>query len=250
LAVVARRDDLTAELLSLYNQCGRLSEAQQTLQQRQFHPWEGGEGKVTGQYLINLQRLAFQALQQGDPQQAHELLQSALHYPHNLGEGRLAGQSDNDLYYWLGISAARQGDLDAATGYWQQACAGQGDLTQSRYYNDQPVDYLFYRGMALKQLGQSAQAEQQFMQMQQWVRQQSELAPGADFFAVSLPDLMALDNDLNQAHQQHCLLVTALALLGLGQLTAAQQTLSELLVVNPAHDKARLFSVLAEVLAN
>lgn len=104
--------------------------------------------------------------------------------------------------------------------------------------------------MALKQLGQSAQAEQQFTQMQQWASQQSEMLPGADFFAVSLPDLMALDNDLQQAHQQHCLLVTALAQLGLGQLAAAQQTLSELLAINPAHDKARLFTVLAETLAN
>ncbi|CAI1046439.1 Predicted methyltransferase (contains TPR repeat) [Serratia quinivorans] len=250
LPVVARRDDLTAELLSLYNQCGRLREAQHILQQRQFHPWEGGEGKVTGQYLINLQRLAFQALQQGEPQQAQAWLLSALHYPNNLGEGRLAGQSDNDLYYWLGICAARQGDLDAAAGYWQQACAGQGDLTQSRYYNDQPVDYLFYRGMALKQLGQSAQAEQLFRQMQQWVQQQAERVPGADFFAVSLPDLMALDNDLQQAHQQHCLLVAALAQLGLGQLTATQQTLKALLACNPAHDKARLFSVLADALAS
>jgi len=250
LPVVARRDDLTAELLSLYNQCDRLSDAQRILQQREFHPWEGGEGKVTGQYLINLQRLAFQVLQQGAPQQAQHLLQSALHYPQNLGEGRLAGQSDNDIYYWLGICAARQGQLEAAATNWQQACAGHGELAESRYYNDQPVDYLFYRGVALKQLGQSAQAEQQFTQMQQWASQQSEMLPGADFFAVSLPDLMALDNDLQQAHQQHCLLVTALAQLGLGQLAAAQQTLSELLAINPAHDKARLFTVLAETLAN
>lgn len=93
LPVVARRDDLTAELLSLYNQCDRLSDAQRILQQREFHPWEGGEGKVTGQYLINLQRLAFQALQQGAPQQAQHLLQSALHYPQNLGKGVWLGKA-------------------------------------------------------------------------------------------------------------------------------------------------------------
>lgn len=248
LPVVARRDDLTAELLSLYNQCGELAAAQAILQQREFHPWEGGEGKVTGQYLINLQRQAFQALQKGQPQQAATLLHRALRYPHNLAEGRLAGQSDNDIYYWLGVCAARLGDRAAAESYWQQACAGHSEMTESRYYNDQPVDYLFYRGMALKQLGQLPTAMALFTQMGQWAQQQREQKVHADFFAVSLPDLMALNGDLQQAHRQHCLLVQALAQLGAERLQEAQHTLAELLAANPSHDKARLFSLLAETL--
>ena len=248
LSVVAKRDDLTAELLSLYNQCGELEAARAILQQRDFHPWEGGEGKVTGQYLINLQRLAFHALRQGEPQRAVTLLQAALCYPHNLGEGRLPGQSDNDIYYWLALCSARQGEQETAQRYWQQACAGHSDMAQGRYYNDQPVDYLFYRGMALKQLGQQEAATRLFEQMALWAQHQREQRIDADFFAVSLPDLMALDSDPQRAHQQHCLLVLALAQLGSERLQEAQQTLTELLALNPSHDKARLFSLLAETL--
>ncbi len=248
LPIVAKRDDLTAELLSLYNQCGELEAAQTILQQRDFHPWEGGEGKVTGQYLINLQRLAFRALEQGQPQQAATLLQAALHYPHNLGEGRLDGQTDNDIHYWLGICAVRLGNTADATLCWQRASAGHSEMALSRYYNDQPVDYLFYRGMALKQLGEYAAAQTLFGQMLQWVQHQRYQPVEADFFAVSLPDLMALDNDLQQEHRQHCLLVQALAHLGSERLVEALHSLNELLTINPNHDKARLFSLLAETL--
>ncbi|MBN0911605.1 hypothetical protein JTM69_36710, partial [Pseudomonas aeruginosa] len=52
-AVVLKRDDLTAELLSLWNASGHYADAAAILDTRVFHPWEGGEGKITGQYLLN-----------------------------------------------------------------------------------------------------------------------------------------------------------------------------------------------------
>jgi hypothetical protein len=69
-----------------------------------------------------------------------------------------------------------------------------------------------------------------------------------DFFAVSLPDLMVLDGDPQQYHQQHCLFVSALAYLGLGDTARWQQQCATLLACNPNHDKAQLFSVLADML--
>nr|VXZ81680.1 Uncharacterised protein [Klebsiella pneumoniae] len=44
-AVVLKRDDLTAELLSLWNASGHYADAAAILDTRVFHPWEGGEGK-------------------------------------------------------------------------------------------------------------------------------------------------------------------------------------------------------------
>ena len=49
VALVESRDDLALERITLYNQLGRYSEAKALLAARKFHPWEGGEGKVTGQ---------------------------------------------------------------------------------------------------------------------------------------------------------------------------------------------------------
>ena len=50
-SLVDRRDDLTVELAALYNQSGRPEEALALLENRIFHPWEGGEGKVAEQYV-------------------------------------------------------------------------------------------------------------------------------------------------------------------------------------------------------
>ena len=80
---------------------------------RKFHPWEGGEGKITSQFIINHLLRAWQHIQQQRPQQAEELLLCALHYPDNLSEGRLPGQTDNDIWFWLGICARQQGGKSA-----------------------------------------------------------------------------------------------------------------------------------------
>ncbi|SQB28245.1 TPR-domain protein [Citrobacter koseri] len=64
--------------------------------------------------------------------------------------------------------------------------------------------------------------------------------PDVDFFAVSLPDLVVLDTPAQEKHQQHCLFITALGHLGLGDIPACQQALNALLQRNPTHDKAQL----------
>jgi len=151
--VVLKRDDLTAELLSLWNIHGETDAAAQVLAQRKFHPWEGGEGKVTGQYLINLQRRALNAIANKQYGKAEELLQQALSYPENLGEGRLVGQSDNDIWYLLGWCAQQLQQSERAQRYFERALEGGSTLEAGRYYNDQPVDYLFYQAMALSRIG-------------------------------------------------------------------------------------------------
>ena len=50
---VRYRDDLYLEKVKLYNLLGNHEIALDLLMKRKFHPWEGGEGKVTGQYLFS-----------------------------------------------------------------------------------------------------------------------------------------------------------------------------------------------------
>ena len=238
--VVFQRDDLTVELLSLWNGLGYYDEAAKVLGERVFHPWEGGEGKATGQYLLNQVHRALAAIGREELSAAVSLLQQALSYPHNLGEGRLPGQTDNDIWYLLGYCAQRQEHHDEAQRYFARATRGGSTLDAGRYYNDQPVDYLFWQGMALKKLGKSDDAEQLFKSFLQWVASQRDHVPEVDFFAVSLPDLVVLDTPAEAKHQQHCLFITALGHLGLGDLSACQQALDALLQQNPAHDKALL----------
>ncbi|MCV5688722.1 hypothetical protein OFN32_31425, partial [Escherichia coli] len=89
IEIVKKRDDLTAERLNLLNITGHVEEAASCLASRQFHPWEGGEGRITGQFVVNKIRMALNFISQHAYVDAIECLSSALSYPHNLGEGRL-----------------------------------------------------------------------------------------------------------------------------------------------------------------
>lgn len=249
--VALRRDDLTAELLSLWNATGGWQAAADVLRDRKFHPWEGGEGKITGQYLLNQMHLALDAARQGENARASALLRAGLHYPQNLGEGRLPGQTDNDLWYLLGVCARRDGAQEEAQRCFTMAARGDATLDAGRYYNDQPVDYLFWQGMALKALGDEGAAGEHFARFHRWVSAQQDSVPQTDFFAVSLPDLVALDGCPQREHQQHCLFIQALGYLGLGDRAQGEAALDSLLALNPAHDKAHLLrhALAADLLA-
>ena len=240
--VALKRDDLTAELLSLWNAVGEYDLAAEVLCEREFHPWEGGEGKVTGQYLLNQLHRALDSIHQGEPGLAVALLQQALHYPLNLGEGRLPGQTDNDIWYLLAYCHQQRGESELAGQALARAMQGDSGLSAGRYYNDQPADYLFWQGMAMRTSGEQLQADAHFQNFLDWVENHRNSVPETDFFAVSLPDLVALDASPALQHQQHCLFIEALGYLGLGNRDACRHTLTLLLALNPAHDKALLIN--------
>lgn len=56
--IVMTRDDLYLEYVTLLNQTGQYREAIRRIDQRKFHPWEGGEGKVPAQYQLARLELA------------------------------------------------------------------------------------------------------------------------------------------------------------------------------------------------
>lgn len=240
LHVALKRDDLTAELLSLWNGLGQYENAAEVLHEREFHPWEGGEGKITGQYLLNQIHRALDAIREGQYAHAIELLQLALHYPLNLAEGRLPGQTDNDIWYLLGHCHQCLGEMALAGKALARAMHGDSTLSAGRYYNDQPADYLFWQGMAMRASGERQQADTHFQNFLDWVEHHRDRVPETDFFAVSLPDLVALDASPALRHQQHCLFIEALGYFGLGNREACQRMLDMLLTLNPAHDKALL----------
>ena len=112
------RDDLFIEYLTLLNVTGRHHEVLQEIEGRIFHPWEGGEGKVSMQYTYALTELGRQLIDT-DPKKAEKTLKATFNYPHNLGEGKLPSNHDNvaNLYEMLGHATAGIG-LNLIYGFW------------------------------------------------------------------------------------------------------------------------------------
>ena len=225
--LIARRDDLLLEEITLLNQTGRYEEAMKNLDAHQFHPWEGGEGKVSGQYQLSRLELAKRALAAEDYDHAIQLLEECLVYPHHLGEGKLYGAQENDFYYFLGCAYAAKGETEKARECWEKATEGPQEPAAAMYYNDAKPDKIFYQGLALLKLGREDEAHGRFYKLVNYGKNHLFEKVVMDYFAVSLPDLQIWEGNLDVANQIHCRYMLALGYYGLGDMRHAKRYLDE-----------------------
>lgn len=123
--LIKQRDDLILEEITLLNQTGEYEKAKTVLDAHNFHPWEGGEGKVPAQYQLARVELAKKALTAGENKEAISLLEECLEYPHHLGEGKLYGAQENDfITSWVVLTK----DWDNMTRLWNVGNRQSSDL--------------------------------------------------------------------------------------------------------------------------
>jgi len=213
--LIAQRDDLILEHATLLNLLGRYEEAKAIIDQHIFHPWEGGEGKVSGQYQMSRIEMAKQLLKT-DPNsaEARQLLKECLTFPYSLGEGKLHGAQDNDFLYFLGR--------------YEEGTAGPTEPAAAMYYNDAKPDKIFYAGLCYRALGQEDKARSLFHKLINYGQQHFFDHITMDYFAVSLPDLLVWDGDLDLQNRIHCHYMLALGHLGMGDQEKAKHHLAEI----------------------
>jgi len=214
--LVEQRDDLYIEKITLYNNLKDYSTAKKLLAARHFHPWEGGEGKVTSQYLLCHTELAKQAIIDRRFDEAISLLNAAKRYPDNLGEGKLYGAQDNDLDYLTACAYTGLNMHDKATEFFKQAIVGISEPAQAIYYNDPQPDKIFYQALAWIKLDEPAKAKSIFNRFLSFGEKHMNDEIHVDYFAVSFPDMLVFDIDLNQRNKQHCNYLIGLGNIGLG----------------------------------
>lgn len=240
LPAVLERDDLYLERITLYNLVGNYELAFRLIMDWKFHPWEGGEGKVTEQYVYSLTSLAIDHYQKSDFANAIKLLEDAQLYPHNLGEGKLFGTQENDIFYWLGCAYEGLLDKKSALKYFNMAAIGLSDPKAAVFYNDQKPDKMFYQGLALKKLGHGHKAIEVFNKLIEYGIKHLNDEVKIDYFAVSLPDFLTFDDDLNLRNRLHCLYLQALGHLGLNDHEQADKLLLLVLKTDASHLGARM----------
>jgi len=235
LELVIQRDDVYLERIALYNLLGKHQKAFTLLQNRIFHPWEGGEGKVTGQYLTALTEMAKRAINESNFDTAIAHLEQAQYYPENLGEGKLHGTQENDIHYWLGVAYEKKGDLSQANNCWKKASEGLNEPAAAIFYNDQQPDKIFYQGLALLKLNRPDEANSRFEKLVTYGKQHLDDHVTIDYFAVSLPDLMIWEDDLDKRNRIHCLYMQGLGYFGLNKSAEAEANFQEVLGQEKSH---------------
>ncbi|WP_040477008.1 DUF5107 domain-containing protein [Halanaerobium saccharolyticum] len=235
IKLVKERDDLYTEYITLENNLAHYKRALELLLERHFHPWEGGEGKVTSQYKFANIELAKENIEKGNLSKAKQFLKAARSYPENLGEGKLPIAKDNDIDYYTALIYKKNNEIEKAKIYFEKAAVGSDDLSDMLYYNDQPAHMIFYQGLALEKLGRKEEALSKFNSLYDYGEKHFFDEVEIDYFAVSLPDFLVFDADLDEKNKIHCKYLMGLSLIAKNKIEEAKQLFSYIKKRAPYH---------------
>ncbi|HVU48811.1 MAG TPA: DUF5107 domain-containing protein [Terracidiphilus sp.] len=224
-ALVAERDDLTVELITLLNQAGQHREALAEIGRRRFSPWEGGEGLVSAQYVYAHRALGRIALREGAFQEALDHFEAARRYPENLGEGKHLLTLERDLDYFSGLAAQQLGDAETAQCFWKAAAAPLPS----------PGAHSYFQALALQSLHQPEAGHQVLKDLEQYAKDMLSTKSRIDYFATSLPNLLLFKDDLVKRNRIEAHTLLALVKDGVGDRAVAAGLLRDVLAEDPNH---------------
>jgi tetratricopeptide (TPR) repeat protein len=229
LDLVEQRDDLYVEYETLTNQLGEPETALELLGARRFHPWEGGEGKVSTQYVNAHLLLGRKALEDGDGGKALKHFEAAQSYPENLGEGKHLLTAETNLHYFAGLARRALGDQEGSMAYLRKAAGTEMPLSHMTYY----------QALALRELGEEEASARKLKELLAVAEKQMHSEVKIEYFATSLPDFLIFEDDLPRRNRVECTFLKGLAYLGLRQTSEAEKALGNVVALDPNHLWAR-----------
>jgi tetratricopeptide (TPR) repeat protein len=223
--LVQQRDDLVVELIALFNQTHQSERALQVLSSRRFHPWEGGEGLVSNQYVAAHVLLGRELLEAGSSEKALAHFQLARTYPANLGEGKHLLALETHLDYFSGVALQNLHRAEEATQSWRKAAESSTGYTKMT----------FYKALAIRSLGRDAEAATLLKELLDFGLRQKDAMVKIDYFATSLPNFLLFDDDLQKRNRIENLYLMGLARVGLGQVEQSAANFREVLALDANH---------------
>jgi tetratricopeptide (TPR) repeat protein len=225
LDLVEQRDDLYVEYVTLLNQMGEPETALELLRTRRFHPWEGGEGKVSSQFVTAHLLLGRKALEAGDAERALEHIEAAQSYPESLGEGKHLLTPEADLRYLAGLARKALRDEEGSKACFQKAAGTETPPSRMTYY----------QALAMKELGEGAASARKLEELLAFAEKEMHSEVKIDYFATSLPNFLIFEDDLQKRNWVDCTFLKGLAYLGLGQISEAKKAFRDVLALDVNH---------------
>ena len=98
---------------------------------------------------------------------------------------------------------------------------------------------MYYSAKAIEALGDKDEAKKRFNAFIEYANKHMNDEMKIDYFAVSLPDFLIFEGDLNKNNKVHCNLMAALGYLGIGDNDNAQKYAKRGLELNQCHAELR-----------
>jgi tetratricopeptide (TPR) repeat protein len=234
--LVEKRDDLSVELATLYNNLDRPQRALDLLLGHEFQPWEGGEGLVLSQYVRANVLLAHRSLQCAEPSPAIASLLAASNPPKNLSEAKHLLMNLGMIDFWLGMAHCDAGNRCEAERHWTRAAGQKGDFQQME--TKTVSENTYWSACALRRLGREQDALDAFRTILEYSAQLQRETPKIDYFATSLPAMLLFDEDLGRRQTITARFLEAQARFGLNEAAEGLRLLEEVLAMDNAHSGA------------
>jgi len=234
---IVTRDDFSVELAALYNFNGEYNYAMQLLKNRNFHPWEGGEGQVLRQFTYACLKLGQQALKDGDAETALAWFQKSMDTPDNLGEKYHPLQAVAHINYWKGMALKALGRIEKANEHFLASTNEEGDFIDMAVSAYSELSY--YKAMSLNELGKTKEAQKLLTEIRKFGEAKLKGKAQIDYFATSLPLLLVFEDDIQKRNTIDATYLIALAQIGLGDQKNAETNLKDVLKLNSMHVGAK-----------
>lgn len=203
------------------------------MENKRFHPWEGGEGQVLRQYSFACLQLGKIELEKGNYEEALRYFNKAENTPDNLGEKYHPLQAKANINYWKGMALNTQNKTKEAEKYFTRSAAEQGDFIEMTVSEHSEMTY--YRALSLRELGMEEKAHQLLEELKSYGHKKLKEKVKIDYFATSLPLLLVFEEDLQKRNEWEKKYLIALAEKGLGNNESSEGLAKEILQLNATH---------------
>ena len=244
-ALVEQRDDLSIEQIGLLNLLDQPDTASARLMARNFHPWEGGEGKATAQYVASLvAKRRGRTWPGAKPRRQSSAWRQRRSIPTTWEKASCTARRRT-------ISSTTWGTptVSWATPRRPQRRSAGGDGAERahlRHVLQRPAaghDLLPGPGTAGARAQQDAQSI--FRKLVEYGQTHLHDQVQIDYFAVSLPNFLVFDDDLATRNHIHCHYMMGLGWLGLQETQQAVQEFDAVLALRADHLGAHIHKGMA-----
>ena len=123
---------------------------------------------------------------------------------------------------------------------------GTSEPVQAIYYNDPQPDKILYQALAWQKLDGQHKAEEIFQRFIDFGTEHMNDEIRIDYFAVSLPDMLVFDTDINRKNHIFCNYLIGLGKMGLGEIEQGNVLLETVLAMDINHQGAAIHLRMAD----
>lgn len=128
----------------------------------------------------------------------------------------------------------------------KKAELGADEPAGAMYYYDQPADMILYKGLAQLELGKKKAAYGCFNKLLDYGERHLYDEMKNDYFAVSLPDFLIFEDDMNRKNKAHCHYLMGLSNIGFGNREEAKKQFRKVLEYDFNHQNCRIYLNMTE----